>query len=62
MPIGMLVSGPIAEFFGIYTLFISSLIIQTFILIITWVCSNIRHIDNTNIEPEIEESTDKLEN
>jgi len=52
MPIGMILSGPLAELFGIYILFISSLILQAIILILTWIFSDIRHIKNEKIKLE----------
>ncbi|MFX1575013.1 MAG: MFS transporter [Promethearchaeota archaeon] len=61
MPIGMILSGPLAELFGIYILFISSLILQTIILILTWLFSDIRHIKNENVSIENKDNKDPRE-
>ncbi|MHA2008458.1 MAG: MFS transporter [Promethearchaeota archaeon] len=62
MPIGMIISGPLSDFFGIYTLFISSLILQTLIFLFTWLFSNIRNIKNNEVKSEFIEDTKKIEN
>jgi DHA3 family macrolide efflux protein-like MFS transporter len=45
-PIGMIISGPLAEIFGIYFLFYSSLIIQMISLLVVWIFSSIRCLTN----------------
>jgi DHA3 family macrolide efflux protein-like MFS transporter len=45
-PIGMVISGPLAEILGIYVLFYSSLIIQFITIISVWIFSNVRHLED----------------
>ncbi len=56
MPIGMILSGPLAELFGMYILFISSLILQSIILLAVWIFSDIRHINNKKMKIESEDN------
>ena len=47
-PIGMVISGPLAEFLGIYVLFYSSLIIQFITILSVWIFSNIKHLEDAD--------------
>jgi len=61
MPIGMILSGPLAELFGMYILFISSLILQSIILLAVWIFSDIRHINNKKMKIESEDNIETRE-
>jgi DHA3 family macrolide efflux protein-like MFS transporter len=54
-PIGMVISGPIAELITIQVLFISSASLNIVFLIFVWMFSNIRHSDYTKVY-KLEES------
>jgi DHA3 family macrolide efflux protein-like MFS transporter len=54
-PIGMIISGPLAELITIEILFISSALLNIIFLVIVWIFSNIRNTDYSKIY-ELDES------
>ncbi len=43
-PLGMIISGPLAELLGIPVLFIISLFLQTYLVLATWFLTDLRKI------------------
>ena len=57
-PIGMLISGPLAEIFGIVFLFILSSILGFLTIIIVWFFTNIRKLGDYKIPEQNQEDED----
>jgi len=58
-PLGMIISGPLAEVLGISLLFIISLYLQFVCLIITWYFTNIKSVIKAQKKMEREENQEK---